>query len=167
VAALAGKAIVEPYYGKSVKHSYFMGDSTGGRPALVEAQRFARDFDGIVSGAPWINDTESAMNMVWAHRALRGDDGKPIVHRAELQLVHEAVIARCDMDDGVRDGIIGNPAACKFDPTELVCRKGKQTRCLTPAQAEAIRKVYNGPRNSRGEKTYVGGAAAGSEMWMG
>jgi len=84
VAALVGKAITKYYYGKAPKHSYFWGGSTGGRQALVEAQRFPWDFDGIISIAPWINDTDSAMVYVWANRALGGMDGKPIVSRAIL-----------------------------------------------------------------------------------
>ena len=167
VTALAGKAIIERYYGKPPVHAYFCGCSTGGRMALIEAQRFPWDFDGIISGAPWINDTDSAMNFVWANRALKGRDGKPIVNRADLKLVHEAVLAKCDMDDGVRDGVIGNPLACKFDPHELICKAGKNSGCLTRAQADAVQKVYDGPSNSKGEKTYISGAAVGSEMgWV-
>jgi hypothetical protein len=68
VTALAGKAIVERFYERAPRHAYFWGSSTGGRQALVEAERFPWDFDGIISGAPWINDTDSAMAMVWANR---------------------------------------------------------------------------------------------------
>jgi feruloyl esterase len=109
------------------------------------------------------------MNMVWANRALAGMDGKPLLTRANLQLVHDAALAHCDMDDGVKDGIIGNPAACKFDPRELVCKteSAKTAGCLTQVQADAVRKVYTGPVDSKGEKTYVGGAVPGSEMgWI-
>lgn len=167
VTALAGKAIVERYYGKPAGYAYFCGCSTGGRMALVEAQRFPWDFNGIISGAPWINDTDSAMNMVWAHQMLQGADGKPIVTRGDLKLVHDAALARCDLDDGVKDGIIGNPPACKFDPRELICKAAQRSDCLSQAQADAIRKVYDGPRNSKGEKLYVSGAAIGSEMgWV-
>jgi feruloyl esterase len=167
VAALAGKAITEHYYSKAPKYSYFMGCSTGGRQALVEAERFPWDFDGIMGGAPWIDDSDSTMNFVWVVRALKGADGKPIVSRADLQLVHDAVLAKCDMDDGVKDGVIGNPPACKFDPSELVCKAGQTVGCLTQIQADAVRKVYDGPRNSKGERIFVHGLALGSEMgWV-
>jgi feruloyl esterase len=82
-------------------------------------------------------------------------------------LVHDAAIAKCDLDDGVRDGLISNPTACHFDAREAVCKTAQQSDCLSPAQADAIRKVYDGPRNSKGEKLYVSGAAIGSEMgWV-
>lgn len=135
--------------------------------ALVEAQRFPWDFNGIISGAPWINDTDSAMNFVWANRALRGKDGNPILNRHDLKVLHQAVLAECDMDDGVKDGIIGNPAACRFSPDQLICKAGSTAGCLTLDQVAAVKKIYSGPMNSKGEKTYVSGAAMGSEMgWV-
>lgn len=151
VVAVAGKDVVGKYYGQAPKHSYFFGCSTGGRQALIEAQRFPWDFDGIIAGAPWINDSDSTMNTLWAMRALRG-----VVSEAELKLVHNAAVAACDGDDGVKDGIIGNPARCSFDPRTVVA--------LTPAQAEAIRKVYAGPVDSKGRKLYPGGPMPGSEL---
>lgn len=167
VTALAGKAIAAHYFGSAPKFSYFMGGSTGGRQALVQAQRFPWDFDGIVSGAPWINDTDSAMNLVWAYRALSGPDGKSALNRADLGLLRREALARCDLDDGVRDRVIGNPAACRFDPARLLCKAGKNADCLTQVQIDAVKKVYAGPVNSKGERTYVGGAVPGSEMgWV-
>ena len=105
------------------------------------------------------------MDMVWADRALKGADGKLVLSHADLQLVHDAAIAKCDMDDGVKDGVISNPPACKFDPSELVCKDGKTTGCLTQIQADAVRKVYDGPRNSKGERIFTHGAEPGSELW--
>ena len=164
VATLAGKAIVEHYYAKAPQRAYFSGCSTGGRQALVEAQRFPWDFDGIIAGGPWIDDTESAMDMVWAIRALRGPDGKSILSHADRKLIHDAALGQCDRDDGVADGLIGNPLKCSFNPDTLICAQDKGSGCLTAAQAEAVKKVYAGPMNSKGEKTFVGGPMPGSEM---
>ena len=168
VVTLAGKAIAQQYYGSAPKKSVFFGCSTGGRQALVEAQRFPWDFDGIIAGAPYINDADSAMNSLWAARSLRGKDGLPLLAGADLKLVHAAAVSKCDLDDGVKDGLIGDPRHCKFDPHELVCKDGKHEQCLTQAQADAVVKVYDGPRNSKGERLYVGGAVRGSELnWLG
>jgi len=164
VAALAGKAITERYYTQAPKHSYFTGCSTGGRQALVEAQRFPWDFDGIIAGAPWINDTASAMQYVWNDVVLSDKDGKSLLSHADLQLVHDAALAKCDRDDGVKDRIIGNPLACRFDPATLVCKAGESSGCITQAQADAVKKVYAGPTNSKGEKIYTGGSPVGSEL---
>lgn len=168
VTAVAGKAITEHYYNRAPKYSYFTGCSTGGRQALVEAQRFPWDFDGIVAGAPWINDTDSTMRVVWNDRVLSRKDGKPLLGRADLQLVHDAALAKCDMDDGVKDGVIGNPLACNFDPEGLVCKPGKTSGCITPDQVDAVKKIYAGPTNSQGAKIYTGGSPIGSELdWGG
>src|SRR5205807_1569518 len=79
----------------------------GGRLGMVEAQRFPWDFDGIIAGAP----AQSAAIMVrfWAALAMKANDGASILSHADLQLVHNAVVAACDMNDGVRDGLIGDP----------------------------------------------------------
>jgi|ERR1700728_2628449 len=168
VVSIAGKAITERYYSQPPKYSYFHGCSTGGRQALVEAERFPWDFNGIIGGGPWIDDSDSAMYYVWASRALRGPDGKLVLTRHDLLLVHEAALAACDVDDGVRDGVIGDPLHCHFDPGVLACRSSQQKNCLTTAQVDAVRKVYTGPVNSKGEKLFIGGSVPGSEMrWVG
>jgi hypothetical protein len=167
VVALAGKRIVEQHYGSPPKHSYFFGCSTGGRQGLIEAQRFPHDFDGIIAGAPWIADSDSAMNALWAARSLRGDDGKPLLTPAEMRAVHDAVVAACDSDDGVKDGIIGDPRRCTFDPASLLCAEQREAPCISARQADAIRRVYDGPADSRGKRLYPSGAARGSERnWI-
>jgi len=164
VTALAGKAITERLYDAAPERSYFWGCSTGGRQALVEAQRFPWDFDGIIAGAPWIDDTLSTMEVVWAIKALQGTDGKSILTHEDLQQIHSAALAQCDLDDGIRDGIIGNPRACRFDVKRLVCQSGQTGKCLTAAQAAAVNKMYSGPVNSKGEPTFVRGVMPGSEL---
>lgn len=162
VAALAGKAITERYYSRRPQESYFQGCSSGGQQALSEAQRFPWDFDGIIVGAPSPTFSGPMMYYLWAGKALAG-----IVSRADLQFVHEKVLAKCDMYDGLKDGIINDPRSCKFDPGELQCNVGQTTGCLTRVQVEAIRKVYAGPTTSSGEKIYTGGPMPGSELnWI-
>jgi feruloyl esterase len=168
VAALAGKAIAEHYYGSQPRHSYFLGCSTGGYQGVMEAQRFPWDFDGIVAGAPDIDEPSANLRALWAARAFLNDAGKPRLTDEQLNLVHAAVLARCDMDDGVRDGIIGNPLSCQFDPKELQCATGhRSNECLTAAQVEVVRKLYAGPMTTKGEKTSTGGFLPGSELLWG
>jgi hypothetical protein len=162
VAALAGQAIVERFYGSAPAKSYFTGCSSGGQQALSEAQRFPWDFDGIIVGAPSPTFSGPMMNYLWAARALVGTVG-----RVDLELVHDAAVAQCDMDDGVRDGIIGDPIQCPFDPTSLLCKSGQRAGCLTTAKVQAIKKVYSGPMTSQGIKIYSGGPLPGSELnWL-
>ena len=165
VTALAGKAITERFYKKSPDKSYFMGCSTGGREGLIEAQRFPWDFDGIIAGAPASGQAAIIMTRLWAALAMRASDGTPILSHADLALVHNAVVAACDMNDGVRDGLIGDPRTCNFDPQNLVCQGNSNTQCLSRQQAQALKKIYGGPMTSRGQKIYAdGGLMLGSEL---
>ncbi len=166
VTALAGKAITEDFYGSAPAKSYFTGCSTGGRQGLVEAQRFPWDFDGIVAGAPAINLSATLLNIYWAALAVEDKDGNSLFDSADLQLVHGAALAECDIDDGVKDGVIGNPPACRFDPAVLVCKAGATSDCLSKEQAEAVKKIYTGPTTSRGEQIYTDGAMRGSELYF-
>lgn len=167
VAALAGKAIAARYYGKSPSKSYFVGCSSGGTQALSEAQRFPWDFDGIVAGAPAPYYLDLVLGYAWAGRALLDSSGKLILTQVELQRLHNAVLAKCDMDDGIKDGVISDPLHCKFNPAELLCKSGQNADCLTAAQVEAVNKVYSGPVTSEGKKTYTGGPLPGSELnWV-
>jgi hypothetical protein len=166
VAALAAKSIVSRYYGKDPKRSYFMSCSTGGYQGLVEAQRFPWDFDGIVAGAPDMDEADLTMREVWGRRAFRDETGRPILDGNALGLLHRAVLAQCDLDDGVKDGLIGNPIACAFDPARLLCESGTTKGCLSATQVEAARRIYDGPPHFA-ERPAIRGAMPGSEIAWG
>lgn len=163
VAALAGKAITQRYYGAAPKRSYFMGCSGGGRQALVEAQRFPWDFDGIIAFDPANNLMCTGVALLWNGIAMTGSDGKSLFTPADLDVLHQAVLARCDLDDGVKDGVIGYPPGCKFDPAELVCGEGRTSACLSQAKVDAARKVYSGPVTSDGTRLFAASAMPGTE----
>jgi feruloyl esterase len=144
-----------------------MGCSTGGRQAMMEAQRFPWDFNGIVAGAPSLSVTGVHMNILWTARSLGDKAGASLLNRADLTLLHNAVLAKCDLGDGIQDGLIANPRSCHFEPSELLCTAGKKTQCLSAPQIAAVKKMYNGPVNSNGEAIYVSGAFEGSELtWL-
>jgi hypothetical protein len=167
VTALAGKAVSERYYGELPRKSYFSGCSTGGRQGLMEAQRFPWDFDGIIAGAPGQDDPEVAMDMLWANRALVDSKGVSVLSAADLALLHAAVVRECDMNDGIKDGLIGDPRVCKFDPAQLLCTRSSHTQCLTRAQLDAVTKLYDGPKTSKGVSVYSPGPMKGSELtWL-
>jgi hypothetical protein len=168
VVTLAGKAITERYYGRGPQRSYFVGCSTGGRQGMVEAQRFPWDYDGIVSGAPVINETGDGMALLWNVVSTHDAAGRPLLSASDLERVHAAAVAHCDLDDGVRDGLIGDPRRCAFDPGTMRCPAGATGDCLSAAQVGALRKVYAGPADSQGKALYTGGALPGSELnWIG
>lgn len=164
VATLAAKAIVERYYGTPAQRAYFEGCSTGGRQALVLAQRFPADFDGIIAGCPILSYASEAMHVASAVRANLDARGQPILKSEQLPLIHAAVLAACDARDGSKDGIVADPRACKFETNSLRCKGRSTADCLTPVQAEVVRKIHQGARNSRGEALTPGGAVPGSEL---
>jgi len=167
VTALAGKAITERFYAQPPEKAYYMGCSTGGRQGMVEAQRFPWDFDGIIAGSVNIGMEDELMELLWDSLQIRGSDGQYILNKKDLQLIHDAAVTKCDMDDNVKDGIIGNPRACQFDPAELLCTGERPTACLSARQIDAVRNIYAGPMTSKGVRISTGGPMPGSELsWI-
>jgi len=164
VVTLAAKAILKSFYATAPNKSYFMGCSTGGYQAMIEAQRFPWDFDGIIAGAPDMDESDLAVRGLWAKRSFLGDDGKPVLSDADIQLLHDAVLAECDMDDGVKDGIVSAPYHCKFDPSELQCKAGKQADCLNGRQVQAVKDIYSRPHDSKGHAISPRGIFPGAEL---
>ena len=166
VTALAGKAITGRFYSIAPAKSYYTGCSTGGRQGLVEAQRFPWDFDGIVAGAPAINLSATLLNILWASLAVEDKDGKPLFSQPDIQLLHNAALAKCDRDDGLKDGVISDPQACQFDPASLLCSTGGSSQCLSPEKVDAAKKIYSGPTTSTGKQIYpnANGAMPGAEL---
>ena len=160
--AMQSKAIIRAFYGRDPERSYFNGCSDGGREALMEAQRFPEDFNGILAGAPANNWSRLFTAFVWNERALLAtpDSAIPPV---KLPVIQRAVMAACDRLDGVADGLIENPLACRFDPAVLVCKGVDATDCLQKAQVDALQKVYEGPRNPRTQERLFVGQPPGTE----
>src|SRR5205085_2422592 len=97
-----------------------------------------------------------------------GKNGKALLEHDDLEILHQAVVAKCDLNDGIKDGVIGDPRACDFDPAELRCTTGKTSQCLTAQQTEAVEKVYRGPVGSKGAQIAMATAMKGSERtWPG
>jgi hypothetical protein len=164
VTALAGKAILKAYYGRAESKAYHVGCSTGGYQGLVAAQRFPWDFDGIVAGAPAQDYSDTYLRMIWSIGSLRDEEKTPIFDRESISLLHKGVVAKCDMNDGVKDGLIGNPNICKFDPGELSCKRGQNGGCLSQKQVDAARKLYAPPTTSYGQKLGQVAMPKGAEL---
>jgi tannase/feruloyl esterase len=169
VVSLAARRIIAAYYGSPPKRSYFTGCSTGGREGLLLAQRYPHDFDGIIAGAPVNYFSAIAVFQAWLARSNTDPTGAAIITSAKLPALHNAVVAACDRIDGLADGQIDDPRACRFDPGTVQCAPGTdQPSCLTPAQVSAARKIYAGPTDANGRRLYPGGDTLGSELaWDG
>ena len=116
---VAAKALVLKYYAAaSIKRAYFGGCSNGGRVGLQEAERYPDDFDGIISGAPFMS-IRAPMTPLKVLKTLKSDGYIP---PPLLSKVDEAVYASCDAADGLKDGLILNPGKCAFDPRRSSAR---------------------------------------------
>ncbi len=159
------KAIVERFYGQPARYAYFVGCSSGGRQGMMAAQRYPQHFDGVVTGAPILEQHLAQVGSMVALQAFqaiapRNAQGEPIMSRAfspnDLQLIDKAVLAQCDALDGVADGIIEHHGACKVDLKPLQCAGAKTDACLSPQQVEVFQQVMAGPRDSAGRALYPG-----------
>lgn len=146
VTAQVAKAIIAKFYGQRPAYSYFDGCSDGGREALMEAQRYPHDFDGVVAGAPANNmDVQNTFHHAWNVLTNLDANGNYILLASKLPLIHQAVLAACDGIDGAVDGLIEDPRRCDFNPGTIVCKAGQDpTTCLTPAEAGVVRRLHNG-----------------------
>lgn len=166
LTAKVAKVVIEAFYGKAASRNYYFGCSTGGRQGMILAQRFPTEFEGIVAGAPVFDELgDSPYFLDWAVISNTAADNQPILTPELLPVVHNAVLAACDAKDGLADGILQNPLSCTWDPKEIVCRPGALDKCLSEAQADVVRKIYEGARNSKGERLYWGMPRGSEDQW--
>jgi len=161
------KLVVKAYYGKDAQDSYFAGCSNGGRQALMEAQRFPEDYDGILAGAP-ANYFTHLLTKALADAQATTLDADSYIPSSKLPAIAKAVNAACDAQDGVADGIVNDPTKCHFDPAVMLCKEGNSEKCLTAAQVTTLRKLYEGPNEANGRKIFPGylpGAEEGQGGW--
>jgi feruloyl esterase len=165
VTADNSKAIIRALTGRGPRHSYFSGCSDGGREALMEAQRYPEDFDGIIVGSP-ANDLVGLLgaSFLWNMKALLTGPqtlGIPdaYIPASKLALLSRAALSQCAGNDGgiFNDPYLNNPRACHFKAEAAGCKSGQNPNsCLTPAQVETANKLYRGPQDPRGELLFPG-----------
>jgi Tannase and feruloyl esterase len=162
------KLAVQQFYGSGAKRSYFAGCSDGGREALMEAQRYPEDYDGILAGAPASYWTGLLSTSVVDTQALTTTPSS-FIPQTKIPNIASAVIAACDKLDGVADGILNDPRQCHFDPASIECKAGEENdKCLTAPQVTALKKIYAGLQNAEGHTIFPGylpGAEVGGGGW--
>ncbi len=161
------KLLMKAFYQKAPQHSYFGSCSDGGREALMEAQRFPADYDGILAGAP---------ANYWTHLLAGGADvwnsllhnNASFIPQTKIPAISSAVLAACDAQDGVKDGILNNPSKCHFDPSVLLCKESESNSCLTAAQVASLKKIYAGGSTLQNQPIFPGllpGSEEGDGGW--
>ena len=162
------KAIVTAYYAAPPRLSYWNGCSSGGKQGLKEAQRFPDDYDGIIAGAPANYWTHLVTGSLWIGHATLKDPASRM-SPATFALLNTAVLNACDALDGVKDGLVEDPAQCRFDAKRLQCAAGNEdtAACLTAPQVAAANRIYAAARNPRTGDPIFPGLAPGSELGWG
>ena len=156
------KAVIQTFYGRAPKLSYWNGCSTGGRQGLKEAQKFPDDYDGIIAGAP---ANRTAISLWIADAVLK--DPASYIPPSKYPVIHQAALAACDERDGLKDGLIDDPTTCSFDPGVLLCKAADGPSCLTAPQVKAAKKIYSPAVNPRTGKELFSSLVPGTELGWG
>ena len=155
--AVVGKAVTADFYGKPAQYNYWNGCSTGGRQGMMEAQKYPGDYNGILAAAPAINWPTLLVAGGWPQIVM--NDAGLYPTQCEFSAFTNASIAECDGLDGLVDGIIGNPATCPFEPSQLVGSNincGGEKLTITPAVADIVRDIWMGPFTPSGNRLWYG-----------
>ncbi len=175
VTRLAARKLTQAFYGQAEKYAYFVGCSDGGREALMAAQRYPQDYNGIVAGAPaFLFNIQNSLHHGWLARSNRDNGlttGNIVLYPAKAAVLHAAVVKACDALDGQTDGLLSDPRLCRFDPATIQCPAGASdtSACLTAAEVATAKKFYEGPRDPQSNRRILaGGPQYGSELnWAG
>jgi hypothetical protein len=165
--SLTGQAIAKAFYGRTPSRRYFSSCSDGGREALMEAQRFPADYDGILAGAPAYNWTHLVASGIHSFHAMQGNPASHIA-ASKLPAIHDAVLAQCGR--GGSEGFLDDPRQCHFDPGTLLCKGAETAQCLTGPQVTALKALYAGAYTKDGKLVDYGlmpGAELGPNGWEG
>jgi feruloyl esterase len=155
--------VIQAFYGDAPKHSYFSSCSNGGRQALMEAQRFPEDYDGILAGAPANYWTHLLVANFYASAKPMLENTANYIPKEKIPAIAKAVLAACDAADGLKDGILSDPTSCHFDPAAIVCKGAESDNCLTRPQAASLQRIYDGARNGNGAVIYPGYEPGGED----
>ena len=158
------KAIIAAYYETGPRQSIWNACSTGGRQGIGDAIRYPEDFEAVIAGAPAVNWMDLHVGRLALHQAVNRH-GTPLP-ASKYPLVHAGVLAACDASDGVADGVLENPAACRFDPGVLACTDADTSNCLTPPEVASARAFYEPIRTQDGT-VVMPGLERGSELGWG
>jgi feruloyl esterase len=164
---VTAKAMVAAHYGAQAARSYFSSCSTGGRQALIEAQRFPDDFDGLVAGGASWDQMRLYAARVWLNTYVnRTPDA--VIPASKYPMIHKAVLDKCDALDAARDGVIEDPSRCPFDYATLTCTGDDRPDCLTRNQVQTAKAITSPIRDPRsGAVLHPGRYYPGAELGWG
>jgi feruloyl esterase len=164
---VVAKLLIKAFYGQGPRYSYWDGCHNGGRQGMVEAQRYPEDFDGILAGDPAFHLTHlqaGSEYLSWV--ALKdGVEAAAFIPPSKYPVLHRAALDACDALDGVKDDAIEDPTRCDFDPAAIQCRGPDEESCLTAAQVNTARRLYEGAKFADGTQIYSGFEPGSELLW--
>jgi Tannase and feruloyl esterase len=170
VVTLIAKAITLHYYGEPIRHSYMAGNSKGGQAALMEAQRFPDDYDGLMPSAPVYDYTgRNTSAAAWFAQAITDGHGGSVLNDTVAAIVHKSVLKHCAAQAGIDEGLVTDPTSCKWRPEMVACDAHRaDAECLNPQQVAAVRRLMTPATNSKGEVLWAYPYIPGTEtQWVG
>jgi Tannase and feruloyl esterase len=165
LTALVAKQLINVFYGQPVRYAYFSGGSNGGREALIEAERFPEDYNGVVAGAPAVDPANNLSTWAWLRFRLFQNPSR-FIPDSKAAMIAAAVMKTCDGLDGVTDGVIDDPTVCNFDPAVLTCPGEDLPNCLTRAQVGWLHDLYQGPGGDYKGRRNWGFERGGETGWV-
>ncbi len=141
------KGLIKAFYGREPRYSYWNGCSGGGREGLLQAARYPDEFDGIIAGDP-ANMRRNAWALWLANKTFK--DSADYIPASKYPMIHRAILDTCDANDGVKDGLIENPASCHVDFTKLACKGEDKADCLTPRQIQTAMTIISPATDDKG-----------------
>jgi len=165
----AGKKLAQGFYAQSVGHSYFFGCSDGGREAMVEVSRYPSDFDGVIAGDPFFDIAGQTIDAYTVSKVQLRSDVAAVVPASLLHVLDKAIADQCDAADGMKDGLIQDPALCNYNPrTKLpICTRSQTTDCFTQDQADAVASWFTAITDTEGDVVYQGYPLANTDDIVG
>jgi len=157
---LLAKRLIQAFYGHAPARSYWVGCSGGGREGLIQAARFPDTFDGIIAGDPAdIRRNSWALNI--AIQSFK--DPEAIIPPSKYPMIHRFVLDACDANDGLKDGLIGDPTTCHPNFRTLQCKSADGTDCLTTRQVQTAQAIISPAKDSTG-KVFFSRLEPGTEL---
>jgi hypothetical protein len=151
--------IAKTYYGKSPTRTYYNGVSGSGNEGMGQLMHYGDEYDGILVGAPAFAFDQFTLAFTWPYVVFKKmvQQGGTMPDTGQETALTAAVYAACDALDGLADGIINDPRRCDFKATANICGNPgapASPNCLSPAQAAAFDRMWDGPRNKYGKRIW-------------
>ena len=160
------RQLIQAFYGALPQYAYYLGCSGGGRQALVAAQRFPKDWDGIIAGAPPIDFTALLTSFANTQHVLSSHGSRSYISPDKLPAIQRAALLTCNDRANVVNDIATNPQYCLLEPDTLSCKGDENNQCLTALQVNSLSNIITGPKNpNTGEVLIAGYEPALAETW--